>query len=715
VSVMHTRALVTVSFAATFALTLVAQQAPPVPAETPPPTFRLEVNYVEVDAVVTDAQGNAVTDLTLDDFEVREDGRPQQVTTFSTVNLPIERTQPPLFADAPIEPDVQSNTTAEGRIYTIVLDDLHTRFTNTPRVKQALRSFIENNFGNNDLAAVVYTSGRSSAGQEFTNSRRLLLEAIDRFSGRNLRSEALEINDALNNRPPEEFRETSARGSGARNPSDLSGLPTDPLEFERAQNARTTLTVLRKLAEFMEGIRGRRKSILFISEGMSYDVHDVFTNMSAGVVLQQTKDAVAAATRGNVAIYAIDPRGLTAFEEAIEATGTPVDITPSQFSVMGALDSSLRLSQESLRVIADETGGFAAVNRNDLAEAFTRIVKENSTYYVLGYYPSNERRDGRFRRLEVRVKRPGLQVRSRRGYVAPRGRAPAPAPAVTAADGGAVSPAATTALNSPIPTSGIPLTMFAAAYKGTAPNASVALAMEMRVEDLRFEERNGTFNDRIEVVFSSVDQAGTVRPGSRHVLTLELRPETFAVAKQRGLRIVSEMTLPPGRYQLRAAAADQSERSGSVLYDLEVPDFTKQGLSMSGLALTAASGNATPTVRPKDPLKDVLPGPPVTAREFVQADVLGLFAEFYENGAGAPSHMVEFSTVVRADDGRVVFENREERSSTELQGSGGGYGYSVQIPLARVEPGTYVIHVEGRSRAGGSDEGVGRDLLVRVM
>jgi hypothetical protein len=432
-------------------------------------------------------------------------------------------------------------------------------------------------------------------------------------------------------------------------------------------------------------------------------------------VLQDASDAVAAATRGNVAIYALDPRGLTAFEETIEVSGTPTDITPSQFSVTGALQNSLRLSQQSLQTLADETGGFAAVNRNDLSEAFTRIVRENSTYYVLGYYPSNERRDGRFRKLEVRVKRPGLQVRSRRGYVAPRGRAPAAKPAVVASEGGAASAAATGALNSPIPITGIPLTMFAAAYRGAPPNASVALALEMGVGGLMFDERNGTFNNRIEVVFSSVDEAGTIRAGNRHVMTLELKPETYAIAKQRGIRVVSEMLLPPGRYQLRAAAADQSgSRAGSVLYDLEVPDFRKPGVWMSGVALTAASGNGTPTVRPKDPLKDVLPGPPLTAREFQRGDVLGLFAEFYENAAGVPAHGLEFTTTMRAEDGRVMFENREERSSTDLRGGSGGYGYSLQIPLRDIAAGTYVIRVEGRSRADGAGPVLGRDVLVRV-
>lgn len=709
---MRTRLLVAVLLAALGAVAAAGQQpasapgsgaagpqvpAPAPPQEPPPVTFRVEVNYVEVDAVVTDAQGGIVTDLTQADFDVLEDGRPQKITAFSLVNLPIERAERPLFAAAPIEPDVQVNTAQEGRIYMIVLDDLHTSFTNTSRVRSFLRQFVERNFGVNDLAAVVYTSGRAIAGQEFTNSPRLLLEAIDRFSGRRLRSEALEINDAL--------------GTTLRDPSDERSLRLlDPLEMERAYQARSMLTSVRDLAAFMEGIRGRRKSMLLISEGVSYDIYDVFNNTSAGFILQQANDAVAAATRANVAIYAIDPRGLSAFEEAIEASGTPAGVTPSQFSVTGRLQDALRLSQQSLQVLATETGGFAAINRNDFASAFERVVRENSTYYVLGYYPTNDRRDGRFRRIEVRVKRPGVQVRSRRGYVAPRGRAPN----TRAAAGTTPLAAATTAaLNSPIPTGGIPLSLSAAAFKGPAPDASVAIAVEMRADMFAFTEKNGTFADRVEVAIGSLDTKGALRGGNRHVLSMEMSAQTAALARERGFRVVSEIMLPPGRYQIRVAAAEEgANRSGSIFYDLEVPDFHKPAFAMSGIAITAASAQATPTVRPKDPLADVLPAPQTTARDFARNDVVVLFAEFYENTPNAPPHTIELATTVRAEDGRTVFQSREPRSSTDLQGGSGGYGYSARIPLADVAPGTYVIRVEGRSSIANTT--VGRDVLIRV-
>ena len=675
------------------------QPAPQAPAEPPPLTFRVEVNYVEVDAVVTDAQGNAVTDLTQADFDVLEDGRPQKVTAFSQVNIPIQRGERPLFASTPIEPDVQTNEAADGRLYLIVLDDLHTTFSNTPRVKAALRQFLEGSFGTNDLAAVVYTSGRARDGQDFTNNPRLLLASIDKFIGRNL---------------PSATSERFAANGRACAPASISGTrisPTlDPCEAERGFNARTSMSAVRRLADFMAGVRGRRKAMLLISEGISYDVTDVFNNRSANIVLDETRDAIAAATRGNVAIYAIDPRGLAGVDGLAEIGGVPEE-SRNDSPARGFL-SELQLSQMSLRTITGETGGFAALNRNDFAEAFARIVRENSSYYVLGYYPANDRRDGRFRRIEVRVKRPGLQVRSRRGYVAPRGRAPEPARAAAAL--GPAGSAAAEAMSSPIPVGGVPVTVFAAPYKGTPPNASVAVAVELDVNQFRFTEGNGTMNARAEVVFSAGDAEGKVRGSGRHALDLTLRPETLARAKEHGMRLVTQVDLPPGRYQLRVGVGEEGGRAGSVLYDLEVPDFSRAPLTMSGVALTSALSTQTPTVLPKNPLADFLPGPPVTRREFARGDELGLFAEFYENAPGAPAHGFDITTTLRAEGGRVVFQDTDERSSTELQGSQGGFGYTARIPLRDVEPGLYVLRVEGRSRLAGREATVGRDIQLRV-
>ena len=118
---------------------------------------------------------------------------------------------------------------------------------------------------------------------------------------------------------------------------------------------------------------------------------------------------------------------------------------------------------------------------------------------------------------------------------------------------------------------------------------------------------------------------------------------------------------------------------------------------MSGVALTSRAAAEAPTVKPKDPLADYLPGPPTTMREFTRDDTIALFAEFYENNLGRAAHMLEFKAELRAEGGRVVQTVTDERSSTDLQGGSGGYGFSARLPLDEVEPGLYVLHVEGQA------------------
>jgi hypothetical protein len=146
----------------------------------------------------------------------------------------------------------------------------------------------------------------------------------------------------------------------------------------------------------------------------------------------------------------------------------------------------LRLSQDSLRELSEETGGFAFVNRNNVDEAFDRIVSENSSYYVLGYYAPNDRRDGRFRKIEVRVTRPGITVRARAGT-----SRRAAAGSDHEASNDPLETALKAAVESPLPTSGIPMRLFAAPYKGTAPNAAVAIAVELNIKrEVHREERH---------------------------------------------------------------------------------------------------------------------------------------------------------------------------------------------------------------------------------
>src|SRR5205809_3316086 len=271
-----------------------AAQAPPVPAQQQP-TFKAQVEYVEVDALVSDRNGNFVRGLTKDDFQVLEDGKAQTISTFTLVDIPVERYDKPLGAALPIEPDVKTNARPfDGRVYVMVIDDLHTNFGRSDRVKRAAKQFVQRYLGANDLMAIVHTRAANDANQEFTNNKRLLVASIDKTSGYKLRSATAEKTD-------EYYRTRDTRTSG----DPLN----DPTDQERTFNARATLDTLKNVADWFGGIHGRKKTILFVSEGIDYDINDVFANQGASTILDATRDAISSATKANVSIYAIDPRG----------------------------------------------------------------------------------------------------------------------------------------------------------------------------------------------------------------------------------------------------------------------------------------------------------------------------------------------------------------------------------------------------------------------
>jgi VWFA-related protein len=679
--------------------TLAQTPAPAPPPQQPPVTFKVEVNYVEIDANVTDEQGHFVRSLTRDDFQVVEDGKPQALTAFSMVDIPIERVDPPLFARAAIPPDVVTNQTPfEGRVFVLVLDDLHTRFTRTGRTRAAARQFVERYVGANDIVAVVNTSGYGKSMQDFTGNRQLALKAIDAaMGGKTESSTQARLQDYYSN---------------LGMPGAASNANASFNEMQRYNNARNSMRTLKNLADFMAGMRGRRKAVVYFSEGINYNLTDPFNNPHATDVQGEIRELVAAATRANVNVYSVDPRGVTTgLEDAIEIGSLPTDGSIGTTDLM----NELRLEQDSLRVVADETGGFAILNQNDFRTGFSRILEDNSSYYVLGYYPTNDKRDGRFRNVQVKVLKPGLKVRARRGYAAPvpaKKENPSKAPPERK-----TTPALRDALESPVAISGLTISAFAAPFKGAGANDAIAMAIEVDGSGLQFTQRpDGRFANDLEISLFAADTDGKIKDGARDVIALSLTPQTHAVVRQSGFRVIRRIQVPPGKYQLRIGARESGGgKIGTVIYDLIAPDFTKGNVTMSGIALASASGSRIPTASP-DPsvneFKDVLPAPPSASRDFPRQDTLAVFAEIYDN-VGKTPHRVEIAVSVLADDGKVVHTTSDQRKSEELQGATGGYGYTTTIPLTTFAPGRYVLRLTATSLLG-KPEPVTREIEFRV-
>ena len=392
-------------------------QQPPAAQEPAPasqqPTFRTGINFVRVDVIVSDRKGAPIADLTAKDFEVLEDGKPQSIEQFRLIKV----TGNPEPGEAParqIRSRYDEETEAardDVRLFVIFFDDYHTRVGSALAVKEPLTRFIQTQIGANDLVAMMYPLTPVDA-ISVTRNHNSIVSAIQKFEGRKFRYD-----------PRNEFEERYAQ------------YPTEVVEQIRNQ---VVMTALRGLVTRLGSLREGRKAIIFVSEGFTTMLppqmrdrnaqlpgfgnpaardpfagensarEDTAMAFSTADLLSQMRDVWDAANRNNAAIYSLDPRGLAGAEFGIEEN---ISLTTDA--------KYLQASQDSLRTLSSETDGRAIVNRNDLAKGLEQMVRDSSAYYLIGYNSSQAPDDGKFHEIKVRVKRPGVEVRSRKGYWAP--------------------------------------------------------------------------------------------------------------------------------------------------------------------------------------------------------------------------------------------------------------------------------------------------------
>jgi VWFA-related protein len=698
-----------------------AQQPPP--SQLPPgaqidtPIFRSTVDAIELDAFVVDANGMPVTNLTADDFEIFDDGRPQEITLFAAVNIPIGRIENRVSLPIAPVPDVRTNQRPEGRIYLFAVDEVPAVLV--PRLRLRLRQFVEQHLGENDSAAIVYVGrGRSTDGQDFTSDRAALLRSIDRLSGGFGRGdletppERMGLSPSVLVNIEQQVAQSGATGQAAASlRADLTAAAQRAAETESALNGlidgeadfllRSRMLSLRYLTEFMAGMHGRRKSIIYVTTGVGTSVYEAldYNGGTRSIAIEDLHATITAATRGNVSIYPLDPTGVVPGRDVTEQGAPDPDNT-----IPEASQTTIGRMQD-LRRLGEATGGFAIVNTNNFEDGFSQVVRDNSSYYILGYSTSTPRTDGRFHNVQIRVKRPGLEVRSRGGYLAPLHRK---TPIITRAS--TLAPAVTEALQSPIGVPGVPIRLFAAPYKGTSQQARVAITAEFGVEALSLMQRQGRLVGDLAIALRPTTAEGKLVAGQRHELSLALKPETYEMAKTHGLRVVTEMSLAPGRYQLRVAGGPTTGTVGSVTYDLDIPNYAKERLTMSGVALTSSTAKDGVTIWPAAvrPLDTKLPAPITASRTFGSEETITLYTEVYEN-AKRPPHTIDFKVDVRSASGRVMSTFASKRTTD----SNGSYGFVAPITLKGLEPGAYVLYVEAINSAASKDP-LTKEIPIRV-
>jgi VWFA-related protein len=657
------------------------------------PAFRSETELVTVDAVVVGRSGEPVGDLKAADFVITENGRPQRVQFFQAVTTAMQAPggRPPGRAYR-YSTNVGMQAHA-GRSFVLFFDDVHLSQEAGERARRALEQFVNDEAAAGDLVSLVaparglrwharLPAGRSELAKVLESLRGTYLPEISAERVSDYEAYRIHVmqDEQMAERVARRFNNLKVAG---RQPVDLqrdkgprpetrggtAGL-LEPFVQSRAAEAyvratarnRVTLGALKETIESMEGVRGR-KSVIVMSPGFILD--------QELALFRQVEDA---ARRANIAMYFVDVRGLEAQSVFGSAQfGSPVDSRD-----LGAANVDSTLEAEGAVSLAETSGGFAVQNSNDLRAALRRIATESQVYYLLGYIPSNARVDGKFRRINVRVTRPDVQVRARKGYYA------GGVPVSRAADAAPVeADRLETALGSPYDRAALPVRAAAYVFGPTKPGeVSVLLAMEADLRAFDIRSSRGMVSDLLDLRMLVTNPA--TGDTKRHDRTVEMRLEGGAPRGEASAwyPIAEGFELAPGSYQARVAVRDRnSGRIGTVTHDFEVP--ARQGMSISSLVVsdTIESGPDS-----SSPPKSVL-----MVRRLFNAGAT-LYYQFMVFDAGRTAdHQTRVSAghVVRRADGDVV----RELKPTPLVPGANGMSRFAGISLASLPPGDYELVV----------------------
>ena len=594
--------------------------------QTPTPQFRSATDLVLLDVSVLDKQRKAVRGLKAEDFTIIEDGQPQSIATFSAVDLPNPEAPTAKWMSRTPR-DIQTNRMPGGRLVLLYIDERQP--SADPFASKAtidVSHAIVDQLSPDDVMAVGFVLDHRGA-QEFTTDRGRLHAAVDAYS------------------------------------------PAQPAPV-------SILGTMRDLANLLGAIPERRKILIYVGPGQGYD-QDVLTTMEkvtgTGAAPdpfnrpdQQTQydnllSLFRVAQRANVSIYTVDPAGLDNRDPSAP-------------------------NKEFLRLVAASTGGRAVIGNNVPASQVPIIMAENAAYYLIAFRSTNQRTEGKFRKIDVKVNRPGVEVRTRRGYV--EGRTAGPQ----------TMPGTNPALSRLIPSTQLALGLWAVPA-ASDPSGSHPVAMMV---DVTLPREGAPPSEHIAVTYSIVDMTGKERASGRRDLTV--RPPAGS-APTYTAEATAIANLPPGRYDIRLSALSaERNRRGGLLGDVIVPDYAKEPLSLSGLFIgTPDAGGAH-----SDEVSTVVGMAATTDRDFAATDAMTGVLRVYQ--AKQPLQPVTMKVTILDAHDKPVFE-ATEKLPAEAFGAGPAT-YRLELPLSKLGAGAFMLRIEA-SRPGAP--AVKRETMFQVQ
>jgi len=670
-------------------------------AEEPPPTsFPSGIEVVTVDAVVLDKSGQPVGDLPREAFRVLEDGKPQRISSFDAVVLPDLEAGPSWEVSA-VSTNVTDAKAPAPRTFVIVFDNVHLTPLTEKRARQAVDAFLTSGLRPGDEVTIVPTAGGGWWSGQIPEDLEDLRAYASRLEGKRPLRNPLEMSDYEAYRV-HVFRDQRVAAEVIRRYMEQGivadyGGGTERMQYikeldlgaqhERvraeamqiynnaADRVEATLRALARIMDSLVDTRGR-KAVLFLSEGFFHNPQ-----------IDGFRTVLDTARRANAVLYyldARDPNTLTPQSDA--GINQPIDSR----DLTGFLDR-WRGDAEGADTLAAGTGGLSWRNPNDLAGGMERVADESRAYYLLGYQSTNQKRDGKFRKIEVEVENPDFIVRARRGYYAPTkdGRVPT--------IGGELDPNVRRALDSPFGERALPLRLTAYVLGPTADGkGKVLVAAEADPGGLTLQ-RSG---DRLVTHLDSYTLVTSRKTGENfhdeRRLDLRLPPEVVEGLRRSWIPMFREFELVPGTYQVRfLLREDDSGKAGTVRHVFSVPapdEFRVTTPILSDTLRPAAGGGAPQPV-------------PLARRSFRSGTTLLCLFEILgaARDASGAAH-VALGYGVRRVAGDVMASVDPQPLAPEPDGR---YAPSIPISLAGVPAGQYQILLAVR------DDVAGKTLELR--
>lgn len=665
---------------------------------------RISSQLVQTSIVVTDKNDNLIRDLKLDDFEVYENGKRQDVKFMEFVSVEGERRREGSRAEGelagallPKNARIERELAARDvrRVIAFVVDDLTISYNYMVTVRQVLDDFVDNKMQQGDLVAIIRTVGGKGMLEQLTSDKVTLRRAIKELrsitanplatAGEN--QAAATLQQMLNN---------SGVGTNTENFRDIGieAATTALDESTRINRILIGLATAQNVIESLRDIPGR-KSLVLMSGGLpgfgaggkstiSADGAPIMMpNTSAGLgpylnrVLKLLADE---AVRSGVVINTMDPRGLNASPGVRGFQDTPGGSAllggdpnfghgGSELDMFG---SPLDGADEhlSLRLLSDTTGGVSVTNTNDMKLGLDKILARSRGYYLLAYSPA-EKFDNKFRKLDIKVKRDGVRLYKYSGYLA-REEKKAGAPRTKEQEIAA-------AASAPLARRDVDVTANLSMRMTPPKGAALDINLLIDPKTLGVEEAGGKYPFSFDVVGFVIDEHGKTRGGFSQTISGALTPEAYSKAEATGLTYSAATQLPPGYYQLRVVVRESgSGRLGTVSRYVEVPDISKGRLALSSIFLHAVDLGGSSQ-----------PAPLTAVRRLSRKQDLRYTAVVYNAKLEAGKPRLLMQTIVSRDE-RIIYRSPEQ-PATPRGGNPSQLALVEQIGLSKLLPGHYLL------------------------